>query len=153
MKKILIVLTLIVSVSSFAQDTGKKKKWSERRTANIVSTNSNVAGTAVTNQPTVNAAITADAATNGVSITEMLAIGKEQRLNVERAFLQRAIIKTSPQELRASFPELNLPEIGDDELKNILRARVQAVQTFGAAQKIADKLPEKSIEAARDPNN
>lgn len=152
MKLILIALSLAVSVSCFAQ-TAKPKKWSERRAIGVVSTNSNVAGIAVTNQPTVNAAITQDAGSNGVSITEILAIGKEQRLNVEKAFVHRAVIKTKVEDLKSAFPELDIPDITDDDLRSILRARILAAQTFAAVQKIADKLPETSIQAARDPNN
>ena len=154
MKKIIIttLILCVLAINVFAQNA-KPKKWSERRAVGVVSTNSNVAGIAITNQPSVNASITSDAGTNGVSITELLAIGKEQRLNVEKAFVHRAVIKTKAEDLKAAFTELDIPDITDDDLRSILRSRILAAQTFAAVQKIADKLPETSIQAARDPNN
>jgi len=152
MKTILVLLSITVSISCFAQNA-KPKKWSEHRTKGIVSTNSNVAGIAITNQPTVNADITADAGVSGVSITEMLAIGKEQRLNAEKAFTHRAVIKAKMEDLKEAFPELNIEGISDDDFRSLMRSRILACSTFGALQKISDKLPAYSIQAARDPNN
>lgn len=152
-KSILVILLLVsISLNAFAQDA-KPKKWSERRAKGIVSTNSNVAGIAVTNQPTVNAIIMADASSNGVSVTELLVAAKEQRLNVEKAFTYRAVVKTKIDDLKTAFPELDIEGVSEDDLRSILRSRIHAAQTFGTLQKISDKLPETSIQAARDPNN
>lgn len=152
-KSILATLLLCAfAFNSFAQDA-KPKKWSERRAKGIVSTNSNVAGIAVTNQPTVNAIIIADASSNGVSITELVVLAKEQRLNIEKAFTYRAVVKTKIEDLKTAFPELDIEGVSEDDLRSILRSRINAAQTFGSLQKISDKLPETSITAARDPNN
>lgn len=158
MKTILITITILVAVSGFAQNA-KHKKWAETRKASQVSTNSNVAGIAVTNDVNVNSAITTDAGSNGVSVTEILIAGNAQRLAVEKAFAYRAVVKTSVQDLKASFPELDTAfgDLADgdklDTFQRLLKSRIDAAQTFSAVQKIADKLPADSIAKARDTVN
>lgn len=130
------------------------RKWGQSPDAtNKVS----IAGIRTTNNINANSAIILDGSTNGISSTELLELGKAQRLQQEKGYCNRAVLKTSVADLKKSFPEYAaLLNDSDSEFKQMLIMRgllekeINIAQSFNEVRAIAAKLPEQSILDARD---